>query len=71
MRMARPTKLFLGVGSLEQTGHDMVGAATTLAALLQGRGDPNLAVESRVFADETHASIFPVAFSSGVRHFSR
>jgi|CXWL01.1.fsa_nt_gi predicted alpha/beta superfamily hydrolase len=70
-RLARPSKIFLGVGALEQTGHDMVGAASELAALLQNRGDPNLSVENRIFANETHASIFPVVFSSGMRHFQR
>lgn len=67
--LARPTNVYLGVGALEQTGHDMVGVMTRYAAMLTARSDPHLQVTSRVFDDENHASIFPVAFSSGIRSF--
>ena len=72
----RPTRVFLAVGDQEERstggGHRMVSQLRTFADGLAGRGDPNLSVRSRVFEDETHASIFPAAFSTGVRHlFSR
>lgn len=72
----RPTRVFLAVGDREERstggGHRMVSQMRTFADRLARRGDPNLSVRSRVFEDETHASIFPAAFSTGVRHlFSR
>ncbi|MFN3229726.1 MAG: alpha/beta hydrolase [Asticcacaulis sp.] len=70
-RLKGPTKIFLGVGALEQSGHDMIGALSEFATVLQARGDPHLSTESRVFTDETHASIFPIAFSCGIRYFYR
>lgn len=70
-RLGRRTYAWLGVGEWEeqpQTGGHMVTEMQEFAARLAARGDPNLIVKSRVFEDETHASIFPAAFSTGIRH---
>lgn len=39
-----------------------------MAQLLRTHGGDTLRIESHVFDDETHASIFPVAFTTGDRH---
>ncbi len=70
-RLPRLTRAYLGVGSWEeqpQNGGYMVSEMNRFAAMLAARGDPNLIVKSRVFEDETHASIFPACFSTGIRH---
>lgn len=69
-RLTRPTRVYLAVGSREEqpeNGKSMVSDLARFEAALAARGDPNLEVESRVFEDETHASIFPAAFSTGIR----
>jgi predicted alpha/beta superfamily hydrolase len=63
-------KVWCGVGSYEnQPGvHMMVDDQAALVdALLAADGDA-ISIEQRVFEDETHASIFPAAFSTGLRH---
>lgn len=63
-------RLYLGVGSWEnQPGvHMMVDdQARFVEAVKKAYGD-TLEIESRVFEDETHASIFPAVLSTGVRH---
>lgn len=70
-RLSRRTYAYLGVGSWEEQPHNggyMVSEMTRFAEMLAARGDPNLIVKSRVFEDETHASIFPTCFSTGIRH---
>jgi predicted alpha/beta superfamily hydrolase len=70
-RLARPTYVYLAIGSYEnhpEPGMDMVEQTRRFARLLDARRDPNLVVRHRVFEDETHASIFPAAFSTGIRH---
>lgn len=70
-RLPRRTYAYLGVGSWEEqpeNGGYMVSEMTRFAEMLSARGDPNLVVKSRVFEDETHASIFPACFSTGIRH---
>lgn len=66
-----PTRVFLAVGDREERAdgvdHRMVSQLETFASALAARGDPDLRVRHRVFEDETHASIFPAAFSTGVR----
>lgn len=66
-----PTRVFLAVGDQEEraggVGHGMVSQMTAFAERLKGREDPNLLVRHRVFEDETHGSIFPTAFSTGIR----
>ncbi len=71
VRLPRKTRVYLGVGSWEEQperGSHMVSEMVRFAALLNGRGDPNLIIKHRVFEDETHASIFPACFSTGIRH---
>ncbi len=70
-RLDRLTRAYLAVGSWEEqpeNGGYMVSELERFAAQLVARADPNLIVKSRVFEDETHASIFPAAFSTGIRH---
>ena len=70
-RLPRETRIYLAVGSWEEqpANHGfMVSECMAFASLLAARGDPNLVVEQRTFEDETHASIFPAAFSTGIRH---
>lgn len=72
--LPRKTRAYLGVGDWEEqpeNGGHMVSEMNRFAGLLAARGDPNLIVKSRVFEDETHASIFPACFSTGVRHLFR
>ncbi|MDO1559305.1 alpha/beta hydrolase-fold protein [Brevundimonas sp. 2R-24] len=69
--LTRPTLFYLGVGSWEEQperNQRMVSQARRFGELLAARGDSNLQHEVRVFEDETHASIFPAAFSTGIRH---
>ncbi len=72
VKPGRPTRVFLAVGDQEEraggTGHSMVSQMTDFAEALGGRKDPDLMVRHRVFEDETHASIFPAAFSTGIRN---
>jgi uncharacterized protein len=68
-RLARRTFVYLAVGSWENhADQPMVDQMNRFAALLAARRDPNLVVKHRVFEDETHASIFPAALSTGIRH---
>ncbi len=68
-----PVRLYVGVGSREiNHQHDMVADLRRLASRLEARGYPGLRLRSEVAADETHNSIFPRAFSNGLRFvFSR
>lgn len=69
--LKRKTYVYMGVGSWEnqpQNGVVMVDDLNAFAALLAARRDPNLVVKTRVFEDETHASIFPAVLSTGIRH---
>ena len=70
--LAGLTRVYLGVGGLEGLpgggGHPMQAQLRRFADQLSARGDPNLLVRSRIFEDETHASIFPACFSTGIRH---
>ncbi len=58
-------RAYLTVGSLEGSGHDMQGDLARFAKLLRGR--PLLQVRHEVLPDETHNSLFPSAFSRGIR----
>lgn len=63
--------VYLAVGSWEEQPQNqgfMVTELERFAAQLAARRDPNLIVKHRVFEDETHASIFPAALSTGIRH---
>jgi len=68
--LARPTRVWAGVGAWEEHAGDypMVSQLERFAAQLAARGDDRLFVRHKVVADETHASIFPAAFSTGMRH---
>lgn len=69
--LPRKTFAYVAVGSWEeqpQNGGFMVTEAKRFGEMLAARGEPNLEFEVRVFEDETHASIFPAAFSTGIRH---
>ncbi len=69
--LASKTLVYLAVGSWENhtpNGYAMVDDMNRFAELLAARHDPNLVVRARTFEDETHASIYPVAFSTGIRH---
>jgi hypothetical protein len=72
--LSRKTRVYVAVGSWEEQpdrGGFMVSENARFAALLAARSDPLLVVKHRTFEDETHASIFPAAFSTGVRHLFR
>jgi predicted alpha/beta superfamily hydrolase len=68
--MPKPTKLWMAIGSWEQQpGHyPMVEQLRRFAAYLSQRRDQKLAFEHKAIADESHASIFPAALSTGLRH---
>jgi predicted alpha/beta superfamily hydrolase len=69
--LSQKTRVYLAVGSWEEQPENnqrMVSELERFADLLRARGDENLVVKHRVFEDETHASIFPAAFSTGLRH---
>lgn len=69
--LARKTYVYMGVGSWEEQPERSYGMVTDLeafAARLEGLKDENLVMEMRVYDDETHASIFPAVFSTGLRH---
>lgn len=64
------TLVYLAIGSWENhaDGDMMIDQMNRFATQLDARHDPNLAERHRTFEDETHASIFPTAFSTGIRH---
>lgn len=65
------TNIYLAVGDHEnQRGRPMIDELRLYAQALQDKQDPALEVSVRVFSDETHASIYPVALSAGLRHLS-
>lgn len=57
--------VFLGVGADENPR--MAANVRALAAALRGRGDPGVRVVEQVFEGETHDSVFPAAFTRGIR----
>ena len=63
-----PLRFFMGVGSREvNSERDMVVDLERYAARLRGRRYEGLALQSRVMQDETHNSVFPIAFTKGLR----
>ena len=67
----RKTYVYMGVGSWEEQperSYAMVSDLNAFAAALAAHDDPNLILETRIFDDETHASIYPAVLSTGVRH---
>ena len=70
----RKAYVYMGVGSWEEQperSYAMVSDLNAFAASLAAHDDPNLILETRVFDDETHASIYPAVLSTGVRHLFR
>ena len=63
---ALPARVFVSLGSEEA---DISTQAARLVEQLRKRNYENFALESQVFRDETHVSVFPGAFSRGVRFF--
>lgn len=63
-------RLFLSVGALEEAedaSARMVSNLYELEATLRGREYPGLSTTAVVFPEESHMSVFPAAFSRGVR----
>lgn len=58
-------RVYLTVGALESDGRAMQNDLHRLARILSGR--PGIAVRHEVLPDETHNSVFPSAFSRGIR----
>ena len=68
---ARKTNVYMGVGSWEEQperSYAMVSDLVAFSDALAAHDDPNLIMETRVFDDETHASIYPAVLSTGIRH---
>jgi len=65
--------MYLAVGEYEEqasSGRQMVSDLTQLEGLLKSCKKREVSTYLRVFEDETHASIFPAAYSTGLRkHF--
>jgi predicted alpha/beta superfamily hydrolase len=67
--LTQPVKLFLAVGGHEnQSGHPMVDELELYAAALRAQEQTQLQLTVRVFENETHASIYPIALSAALRH---
>ncbi|TDF37467.1 alpha/beta hydrolase [Alteromonadaceae bacterium M269] len=67
---AHKAKLFLAVGEYEEqpeNGRAMVSDLNKLAKLMSSCKKRSVMVYKRIFEDETHASIFPAAYSTGLR----
>jgi predicted alpha/beta superfamily hydrolase len=59
-----PAKLFLAVGSLDQ---DFAADLSEFHIRLEKRNYAGLAMEMVIMEEETHLSVFPGAFSRGLR----
>lgn len=69
-RQDLPARVALVVGELENRpipSQPMVDLLDRFADRLRQRQYPHLALETQVFADETHNSVFPAAFTRGIR----
>lgn len=71
-----PARVFLSVGGREETddpflaikpAYQFVTNVNALAKTLHERNYPSLALTSHVFEGETHLSVFPAAYSRGLR----
>jgi predicted alpha/beta superfamily hydrolase len=68
--LERPIEAYFGVGELEErpaTAHAMVSDMLHFAAQKSARGDEHYRSTTEVIAGQTHASIFPLALSNGLR----
>ncbi|MCF7802811.1 MAG: hypothetical protein K9N46_07015 [Candidatus Marinimicrobia bacterium] len=62
--------VFFGVGSHENQpsrGWPMIDDMRKMVGLLRGYQIPGLDIESQIFSNETHNSVFPAGFTRGVR----
>jgi len=65
----QPVSLYLAVGGHEnQSGQPMVDELEFYADALRAQEQKQLQLTVRVFENETHASIYPVALSAALRH---
>ncbi len=65
-----PARVFLSVCSLEnppEGRQPMVEDLERLARQIRGRNYPRLELETQIFPDEGHNSVFPAALSRGLR----
>lgn len=60
-------RVYFGVGAREVNRYDMPELLVRFVGRLRARRYPSLEIESRVWPEETHNSIFPLALSSGLR----
>jgi hypothetical protein len=61
-------RVYLAVGSREHNSRrSMVADLEAFAARLRGRGYEGLELETEVFEEDTHNSVFPMALTRGVR----
>jgi len=66
---AQPVKVYLAVGGHEnQSGQPMVDELELYAGALRAQEQKQLQLTVRVFENETHASIYPIALSAALRH---
>lgn len=63
---ALPVRLFMGAGGLQPD--PMLPDMADMAARLMGRGYESFEMMTRVFADETHTSVWPASASRGLRY---
>lgn len=64
-----PARVYLAVGSRERNDRrSMVADLEAFAARLRGRGYEGLELETDVFEEDTHNSVFPMALTRGVRY---
>jgi predicted alpha/beta superfamily hydrolase len=69
-----PARVALTVGEHENQPHNgrpMVDDLHRLAEMLRSRGYPGFELETQVFDDETHNSVFPAAFTRSIRWLAR
>jgi len=77
-----PASVFFGIGGLEtlapgkqrsrsEEDADMVADLREFDAVLKGRRYPSLKTQVKVFADEDHASVFPLVLTHGLRAYLR
>lgn len=77
-----PASVFFGIGGLEtlapgkqrsrsEEDADMVADLREFEGLLGKRRYPNLKTQVKVFADEDHASVFPLVLTHGLRAYLR
>lgn len=69
-QIAGDNHLFLAVGAYEEqpdAGHEMVSDLQKLGKILRSCVQREISSTLRVYDDETHASIFPAALSTGLR----